>query len=89
VQILNDTIGNIPQAAAVLLGSLREYSVALKAPVRWAGNQLSGQRKSVPRCGGATVPELETSIPEQQNRVVTLCYSLMAGSSPYTSLMDR
>ena len=66
-----------------------EYSVALKAPVRRTGNQQSGERKSVLRCGGATVPELETSIPEWQNRIVTFVYSLMAGSSPYTSLMER
>ena len=42
-----------------------EYSDALKAPVRRTGNHQSGERKSVRRCGGATIPVLETSSPEQ------------------------
>ena len=71
--------GNIdPQARS-------EYSVALKAPVRQTGNQLSGYRKSTFRCGGATIPELETSIPEWQNRFFTCLFAYCGIQSIYFS----
>ena len=67
------------------------YTGALKAPVRCFGNHLSRKRKSLFRtddeCGGAAI--LKIRISRMGRQLMGYYYSLNAGSSPYTSLMER
>ena len=67
------------------------YTGALKAPVRCFGNHLSRKRKSLFRtddeCGGAAI--LKKMLFRMGRQLIGYYYSLNAGSSPYTSLMER
>ena len=69
----------------------RGYTGALKAPVRCFGNHLSRKRKSLFRtddeCGGAAI--LKKMLFRMGRQLIGYYYSLNAGSSPYTSLMER
>ena len=71
--------------------SVPGYTGALKAPVRCFGNHLSRKRKSLFRtddeCGGAAI--LKKMLFRMGRQLIGYYYSLNAGSSPYTSLMER
>ena len=74
-----------------IAATLGGYTGALKAPVRCFGNHLSRKRKSLFRtddeCGGAAI--LKIRISRMGRQLMGYYYSLNAGSSPYTSLMER
>ena len=66
------------------------YTGALKAPVRWFGNHLSGQMEiSIPIVCSVTPPQRSISPGGGPLFNVSYCYSLNAGSKPYTSLMEH
>lgn len=67
-----------------------DYSVALKAPVRETGNQQSGCWGIIFNDSSVAEPlfrKMRATIPETEDH--QLNYSLIVGSSPYTSLIER
>ena len=93
IESLNATYRKLNRQRSVFPSyqALLGYTGALKAPVRCFGNHLSRKRKSLFRtddeCGGAAI--LKKMLFRMGRQLIGYYYSLNAGSSPYTSLMER